>query len=152
MCDPVIDEHFRRSLGANYMSLFPKSKDSSANGVANGKNQKVVTKDRGSSPIMFPSDPCTKYLAPNSDAAKSTSESKSVSGSDSEDYKMDVDESSGLTVDDHFAKALGDTWKKIKESNNIENKGKNQTFSPIEDKKDLPNSNHDKNHTKSLVI
>ncbi|XP_059607743.1 uncharacterized protein LOC132255653 isoform X2 [Phlebotomus argentipes] len=56
MCDTVIDEHFRRSLGNNYMTLFSKN-----------------------------------YA------------------------KADIEEDAiSLSVDDHFAKALGDTWQKIK--------------------------------------
>ncbi|GBP15146.1 Transcription cofactor vestigial-like protein 4 [Eumeta japonica] len=87
MCDPVIDEHFRRSLGDNYMSLFKK------NEVQPGP--KPNTKDRASSPILFnkfadPPRP-TKIIA------------------------MDVDDAS-LSVDDHFTKALGDTWRQIQTS------------------------------------
>lgn len=29
MCDPVIDEHFRRSLGKDYLTLFAKKSSSS---------------------------------------------------------------------------------------------------------------------------
>jgi hypothetical protein len=36
MCDPVIDEHFRRSLGKDYMSLF--SSDSSTTTSSNSTN------------------------------------------------------------------------------------------------------------------
>lgn len=54
-CDPVIDEHFRRSLGKEYKDLFDGSNSS-------------------------PNSHCT-----------------------------------GLTVDDHFAKALGETWVKLQE-------------------------------------
>ncbi|XP_077292248.1 uncharacterized protein LOC143915450 isoform X2 [Arctopsyche grandis] len=158
MCDPVIDEHFRRSLGADYMSLFGKNKE--GNGIANGKTQKVATKDRGSSPIRFPSDPCSKFLNPN--ATKDTTDSKTAvkeDKSDEEDCKMDVDESEGLTVDDHFAKALGDTWKKLQEniqkpevSKTSDNIQKNPSFANLDDRKDLANSNHDKKHSRGIVI
>jgi hypothetical protein len=37
MCDPVIDEHFRRSLGKDYMSLF-SSDGSAANNNNNNDN------------------------------------------------------------------------------------------------------------------
>lgn len=88
MCDPVIDEHFRRSLGDDYMSLFKKSAESATPGP------KPNTKDRASSPIHFPKPvepPPTKIIA------------------------MEVDDPA-VSVDDHFAKALGDTWKQIQTS------------------------------------
>ncbi|XP_045493600.1 uncharacterized protein LOC123692847 [Colias croceus] len=88
MCDTVIEEHFRRSLGDNYMNLFKKNTEAVQPGP------KPNTKDRASSPILFkteePPKP-TKIIA------------------------MEVDDPS-LSVDDHFAKALGDTWKKIQTS------------------------------------
>ncbi|KAJ2947060.1 hypothetical protein O0L34_g16405 [Tuta absoluta] len=104
MCDPVIDEHFRRSLGDDYMTLFNKKTENAA--VQPGP--KPNTKDRASSPIQFkteePPKP-TKIIA------------------------MDVDDAN-LSVDDHFAKALGDTWRQIqtsrlKESQKTENKTSN---------------------------
>ncbi|XP_043247589.1 transcription cofactor vestigial-like protein 4 isoform X1 [Amphibalanus amphitrite] len=60
VCDPVIDEHFRRSLGKHYASLFKSS--------------------------STPSPPQAR--------------------------EEDV---TGMSVDDHFAKALGDTWIKLQE-------------------------------------
>lgn len=65
MCDTVIDEHFRRSLGNNYMELFDNSKNNKA-------------------------------------SSKPKVETSSIS----------------LSVDDHFAKALGDTWNKLKAGGN----------------------------------
>lgn len=88
MCDPVIDEHFRRSLGDDYMNLFKKNTENSQPGP------KPNTKDRASSPIQFkPEEPPkpAKIIA------------------------MEVDDAS-LSVDDHFAKALGDTWRQIQTS------------------------------------
>ncbi|XP_068630446.1 transcription cofactor vestigial-like protein 4 isoform X2 [Battus philenor] len=88
MCDPVIDEHFRRSLGDDYMNLFKKNTETVVPGP------KPNTKDRASSPIQFkaeePPKP-TKIIA------------------------MEVDDAS-MSVDDHFAKALGDTWRQIQTS------------------------------------
>lgn len=88
MCDPVIDEHFRRSLGDDYMNLFKKNSEAVQPGP------KPNTKDRASSPILFkPEEPPkpAKIIA------------------------MEVDDAS-MSVDDHFAKALGDTWKQIQTS------------------------------------
>lgn len=105
MCDPVIDEHFRRSLGDDYMNLFKKNSDASAQ-----PGPKPNTKDRASSPIQFkPEEPPkpTKIIA------------------------MEVDDAS-VSVDDHFAKALGDTWRQIQTSrlkDNSQNKGVDDHFS-----------------------
>lgn len=88
MCDPVIDEHFRRSLGDDYMNLFKKNNEDTQPGP------KPNTKDRASSPIQF------KVEEPPKTA-------KIIA--------MEIDDAS-LSVDDHFAKALGDTWKKLQTS------------------------------------
>ncbi|XP_037302000.1 uncharacterized protein LOC119192277 [Manduca sexta] len=85
MCDPVIDEHFRRSLGDDYMNLFKKNAEDAQPGP------KPNTKDRASSPIQFKTE--EPHKPPKIIA-------------------MDVDDAS-LSVDDHFAKALGDTWRQI---------------------------------------
>ncbi|XP_026821706.1 transcription cofactor vestigial-like protein 4 isoform X4 [Rhopalosiphum maidis] len=70
--DPVIDEHFRRSLGKDYISVF-------APAVAQRQQQQT---------------PATAAAAPSTDG--------------------DDDDDAGLSaVDDHFAKALGDTWVKL---------------------------------------
>lgn len=72
MCDPIIDEHFRRSLGNDYLALF------SNNNVA-----------------KEPADPCrSRPQRTNGDA-------------------IELMDNAGLSVDDHFAKALGDTWLKL---------------------------------------
>jgi hypothetical protein len=47
MCDPVIDEHFRRSLGKDYMSLFSSdsstTSNSNSNSNSNGNSSITVT-------------------------------------------------------------------------------------------------------------
>ncbi|KAJ8918578.1 hypothetical protein NQ315_013083 [Exocentrus adspersus] len=70
MCDPIIDEHFRRSLGNDYHALFQNNNH---------------TKDQ---------------CAPKSPPKTPTN-------------VVELMDSSGLSVDDHFAKALGDTWAKL---------------------------------------
>ncbi|KAG8224922.1 hypothetical protein J437_LFUL006281 [Ladona fulva] len=75
-CDPVIDEHFRRSLGSDYVHLFsPKgsscSSSSSSSGTAASGNGRGSW-DNGNSVTI-----------------------------------------TGMSVDDHFAKALGETWLKL---------------------------------------
>lgn len=71
MCDPIIDEHFRRSLGNDYLTLF------SNNNVA-----------------KEPSNPCRPQQRTNGNV-------------------IELMDNTGLSVDDHFAKALGDTWLKL---------------------------------------
>lgn len=81
MCDPIIDEHFRRSLGKDYQAVFSNNN---------------VTKE------TVPIKPAPKV---------STS-----------DRVIELMDDTGLSVDDHFAKALGDTWLKLnKKENDIPN-------------------------------
>lgn len=77
MCDPIIDEHFRRSLGKDYVMLFSNN-NKNAEPVAVKTPEKVNTSVR---------------------------------------ELIDVD--TGLSVDDHFAKALGDTWYKLNQKEEI---------------------------------
>lgn len=72
MCDPIIDEHFRRSLGNDYLSLF------SNNNVQEAKEAEIPAKP----------------VASNTNV-------------------IEMRDTAGLSVDDHFAKALGDTWVKL---------------------------------------
>ncbi|KAK9754804.1 Transcription cofactor vestigial-like protein 4 [Popillia japonica] len=80
MCDPIIDEHFRRSLGKDYdyVAIF-----------ANNNIPKEVIPP----PPKAPASP------------KESANKQCV---------IQLMDSEGLTVDDHFAKALGDTWFKLK--------------------------------------
>lgn len=80
MCDPIIDEHFRRSLGNDYLALFSNNN---------------VSKE--------------------SSSCKPT---QKVAGSN----VIELMDNTGLSVDDHFAKALGDTWLKLnKKDSEIKN-------------------------------
>ncbi|CAG0922823.1 unnamed protein product [Notodromas monacha] len=81
--DPVIDDHFRRSLGPSYQKLF-------------------------SSPAISSSS----EAALNSASAATSSSSVSSSSSNRSSPTSSV---TGLSVDDHFAKALGcETWSRIR--------------------------------------
>ncbi|KAK7878795.1 hypothetical protein WMY93_034292 [Mugilogobius chulae] len=83
VCDPVIEEHFRRSLGKNYKEPEP---------------------------------------------AATATNSVSITGS----------------VDDHFAKALGDTWLQIKNKSSPSSSGSSPNSSP-----DTHSANH--NHSPSVL-
>ncbi|XP_057668520.1 uncharacterized protein LOC130901298 [Diorhabda carinulata] len=74
MCDPIIDEHFRRSLGNDYHIVFQNNNSS---------------KDKDNSP-------------PKTPPAVTTTTSV-----------IELMDGTGLSVDEHFAKALGDTWTKL---------------------------------------
>lgn len=92
MIDPVIDEHFRRSLGADYMNLFGNKKST---------NLKIISKRI--SPVPVPPAKATSPPAPV-DAVKTVLA-----------VPEQVD-TIAMSVDDHFAKALGgDTWKQLKD-------------------------------------
>ncbi|KAL1498128.1 hypothetical protein ABEB36_008980 [Hypothenemus hampei] len=79
MCDTVIEEHFRRSLGQDYNAIFQN------NNAAKEKEIQAKSPHRASSIVEF------------------------------------MDES-GLSVDDHFAKALGETWKQLNKKETINNR------------------------------
>lgn len=76
MCDPIIDEHFRRSLGKDYVTIFPKNNAS-------------------------------KDVHPPKVKPKKNSTRDVVESIDNAD----------MSVDEHFAKALGDTWLKLNKKN-----------------------------------
>nr|CAI5851243.1 unnamed protein product [Callosobruchus analis] len=86
MCDPIIEEHFRRSLGSAYHTVFQST-------------LKEVLPARKSPP-----KPPTPVTPPS---------------------VIELMDSEGLSVDDHFAKALGDTWKKLNRKDPSEIKGGN---------------------------
>lgn len=88
MCDPIIDEHFRRSLGSDYHTVF-------ANNNVPKEPPKESPPARKESPII---------VEENLKELKDKESTTSV---------IELMESAGLSVDDHFAKALGDTWTKL---------------------------------------
>lgn len=80
-CDPVIEEHFRRSLGKNYKDKLSSSSSSNS----------ATKSPRSSSSSPEPAD----------------------GNHDDDDKEVNITGS----VDDHFAKALGEQWTNIK--NNV---------------------------------
>nr|CAH7735405.1 unnamed protein product [Callosobruchus chinensis] len=87
MCDPIIEEHFRRSLGSAYHTVFQST-----------------LKETLPAPPKSPPKPPTPVTPPS---------------------VIELMDSEGLSVDDHFAKALGDTWKKLNRKDPSEIKGGN---------------------------
>lgn len=116
MCESVIDEHFRRSLGADYMEIFKN------------KSNKSKIESPLASPVSPASEAPTELLLDLKKSPPSTPQPMDHENSDeinnenceNEDITNESEfkkESIEFSVDDHFAKALGDTWKMIKEQN-----------------------------------
>lgn len=114
MVDPVIDEHFRRSLGADYMNLFGKrlnqlksTSSSVATVVRKSPQLSPMESDametRGQQPDMQRTNETSPPPSPTPSPAKRDSEKQSVKNIE-------------MSVDDHFAKALGDTWKQLQQN------------------------------------
>lgn len=121
MIDPVIDEHFRRSLGADYINIFGNNKKS-PNHIA-----KVVPKKILSSPSLplSPSSPSSiSSISPNvvvQPSQTTSDETRSVTTVTVQSSIATTD-SISMSVDDHFAKALGgDTWKQLKAADSCRN-------------------------------
>lgn len=128
MCDPIIDEHFRRSLGKDYAILF--------------SNNNVVTTTPSPPPTVTTTTQLTNrttpvVVEPHNNIKKITltsskkHQTKTTNATEQENgiiasFKemMDTDTAS-LSVDDHFAKALGDTWFKLNQKENELNQKKN---------------------------
>lgn len=128
MCDPVIDEHFRRSLGDDYMNLFKKN--------AEAPPAKPTTEDRASSPIQFKEETPkpTKIIAMEVDDASVSVDDHFAKALGDTTWKQiqnsrlkETEKSTTKHVDDHFSKALGDTWKKIQSTKMETNQPKDQT-------------------------
>ncbi|CAH0554783.1 unnamed protein product [Brassicogethes aeneus] len=89
MCDPIIDEHFRRSLGSDYHALF---------------NNNLSKEPTPAAKSPSPPPPPPRIAAPPANV-------------------IELMDSAGLSVDDHFAKALGDTWAKLNKKEPAANEG-----------------------------
>lgn len=154
MCDPIIDEHFRRSLGKAYMTVFNTQQNT------NNKDKSTPSNNSRISPIpnVVPSQTPTLKSPPIQSSKNSQTQAKSsvpptqtnssVNNIDNNDVSIDKNQKitskrvtivntstnittvsdlmdgAGLSVDDHFAKALGDTWLKLngkKDNSSTEN-------------------------------
>lgn len=102
MVDPVIDEHFRRSLGADYMNLFgnrfdqlkasPRSASQQTSNLNNKKSPQI-------SPVQLKATPKSASPISNTELTENETTTENIE----------------ISVDDHFAKALGDTWKQLQQ-------------------------------------
>ncbi|CAG0891923.1 unnamed protein product [Cyprideis torosa] len=117
--DPVIDEHFRRSLGTAYHRVYSSSPAPPSPSPPLASSQLPPHSPGGAPIIAFPKK---ELLAParrkNSDSVSSKSESDVITHSPSVERRRVVSPPSatGMSVDDHFAKALGETWTKLQQA------------------------------------
>jgi len=144
--DPLLDEHFRRSLGADYESLFkkksagPDSESSSSSSSASSNASSMMSTSMSSTESTPPKVPdqvvvnatpaTSSIVGPakqnSSDSDSSIREDSNTKVNDpvkafQEDLQME-----GYTVEDHFAKALGDTWIKLQKAEE-EKRSKNKS-------------------------
>lgn len=124
MIDPVIDEHFRRSLGADYMNLFGKKREAAAKHLSPAASSSPE-QQRSPLPNQTKSNEASQPSTPSSCNSKNkTSPTPKASPSqNASPTSVDVVDGPGksnttiaMSVDDHFAKALGDTWKQLQQA------------------------------------
>lgn len=125
MIDPVIDEHFRRSLGADYMNLFGKKREAAAKHMSPASS---FSPEQQRSPLPNQTKSATEPSQPSTPSSCSsknkTSPTPKMSPSQNAlSASVDVVDGPGksnttiaMSVDDHFAKALGDTWKQLQQA------------------------------------
>lgn len=125
MIDPVIDEHFRRSLGADYMNLFGKKREAAAKHLSPASStspeQQRSPRPNETKSANDSSQPSTPLSC--SSKNKASPMPKTTSPQNALPTSVDVVDGPGksnttiaMSVDDHFAKALGDTWKQLQQA------------------------------------
>lgn len=155
MCDPIIEEHFRRSLGSNYEQYLmgpqsARASPQSINGLPTSHRPLVSNLQRSKTISSYPLGK-VKYC---SEAPRRSSASNAVAspatlppphypagacttpdirpGSEPIDHRPSLLlRDSSLSVDDHFAKALGETWLKIKDGQVASNTASSGSTTPV---------------------
>lgn len=169
MVDPVIDEHFRRSLGADYMNLFGKKHETAAKNTSAASLSPVQRRSphpnqinptiESSQPTTPTSSSCSPHNKSLSSPKASPSQNVSPAGVDAVDG---INEKSNATiamsVDDHFAKALGATWtqlqqaeKQIAASNSGQSEDDDDYFDDDEDMAAVDDDNSSSSSTSTPV-
>lgn len=131
ICDPAIEEHFRRSLGKNYPDFMGKHTSATPSPPLATPHGNALTTPH---PITMASQP-NRQVSPSRTSPPTGPKVKaiinsnvSITGSVDDHFARALGDStwSALkakneqeapmpgSVDDHFAKALGDTWLRIK--------------------------------------
>lgn len=124
MIDPVIDEHFRRSLGADYMHLFEKRAQPGEEDIPVASSK---PSPKSVSPKSAPKSPASPTIVIVEEDESPSPASSVTPDNVRADNVREQPDSIELSVDDHFAKALGDTWKKLQEADKSLPTGKNQS-------------------------
>lgn len=137
MIDAVIDEHFRRSLGSlgpDYMNLKfgkrfnqLKSPSSVSPPLPNARKAAEISPIQVNSPesstrkFTTPSStpsPSSSPHRPNENSSNQTTPKVAASSTLEKGTPANGScEAVEISVDDHFAKALGDTWKQLQQHN-----------------------------------
>lgn len=107
--DPLLDEHFRRSLGASYHNLFNKDKSEQSSKSPQSPSSPTKEDDAQSPRSVNADSTLRKPASCNSPGLGNDAMEVDSIGPTSNEPDM-----KGCTVEDHFVKALGDTWLKIK--------------------------------------
>lgn len=134
MCDPIIDEHFRRSLGKDYITIFSNNNISKDPKEPNLKDSKECGKDLTiAKEPNLPKESKESSFPKDTDSTDSNQSPRSASPPRTATTVVEMMDNSGMSVDDHFAKALGDTWLKLnkKESEVPSNASENQSMVTI---------------------
>ena len=117
--DPLLDEHFRRSLGADYESLFKKKTGSESEPPSSTESTppKVPQQQSSSDQSPKPQEDSTKVDDPVK-AFQEDMEMEGYTGKQENDNDLCriYSNFSFIAVEDHFAKALGDTWVKLQKA------------------------------------
>lgn len=149
--DPVIDEHFRRSLGADYMTIFGENKGklpstthrtliTTTNGISIAVPPTPSPNSASSSPlplIMTVSaiDNVTDNLPVMDNEIRPNSRTSICDDVPKEELVVELKPESSISsevvsksVDDHFAKALGgETWKQLQRSDSKSDASRSKT-------------------------
>lgn len=113
MVDPVIDEHFRRSLGADYVNLYGKRMDRLKTAALDQSSSSRTS----SEPLAADSKLLTTTQLLNfSRANGKDTNTQCFPNNDEATLLKQLVENIDVSVDDHFAKALGDTWKQLQQN------------------------------------
>ncbi|XP_053377781.1 transcription cofactor vestigial-like protein 4 isoform X2 [Mercenaria mercenaria] len=119
ICDPAIEEHFRRSLGKHYPEYLTKNPSVTPSPPPTLSQTLPVAPPRQSSPgVTMTSSPPAANKNVSITGSVDDHFARALGGSTWLALKSKNDQPevpAPNSVDDHFAKALGDTWLRLKD-------------------------------------
>lgn len=131
ICDPAIEEHFRRSLGKHYPEYLAKNHSVTPSPPPPSSSQTLPQMLMPLAPPLPVAPP--RQASPDitmTSPSQTVNKNVSITGSVDDHFARALGDSTWLalkakndqpevpamnSVDDHFAKALGDTWLKLKD-------------------------------------